>query len=51
MNDENRYRAEAEKAEQKAKRAATDHERETYLRIADGWRKLLAQKTASTRLG
>jgi len=51
MDDESRYRTEAEKAERAAKRAPTESERAAYLQIAEGWRKLLAQRGANKRFG
>lgn len=49
MQDESRYRAEAEKAEKAAKKATTETERAAYLQIAEGWRKLIAQRSSTKR--
>jgi hypothetical protein len=49
MADADRFRKNAEEAERGAKAARTDHDRDAYLKIAEGWRALLAQTEAKAR--
>jgi hypothetical protein len=43
MRDSERYEAQAEAVVRMAARAGSDAEKEVYLNIADGWRRLAAE--------
>lgn len=51
MHDAAYYREKAEEAERQAAQAPSAHVRDTFLRIAKGWRDLADQAETETPLG
>jgi len=47
MNDDAEYRRQAEEAEKQARAAKNDLDRESWLRVAQGWRGLLWKRPQS----
>jgi hypothetical protein len=50
MGREDEFRLNAEQAEKSAITARTEHERQAYLKIAEGWRDLLKQAEDRAKL-
>jgi hypothetical protein len=47
MNGDDEYRRQAEEAEKQARAAKNDHDRESWLKIAQDWRGLLWKRPQS----
>jgi hypothetical protein len=47
MNGDDEYRRQAEEAEKQARAAKSDLDRESWMRIAQGWRSLIRKRPQS----